>query len=404
MKAIKLVSIISLILIYLVSSVSAFDIELLNTDPAPIIAGDYADITLKITNSISDRSNTKENVTFNIKENNLIQVIRGNEDIIPIIGNGESYTRTFRAFFSNDLEQGLIDLQIIVKSNSGEFKSEKRVYIESSKRKPELLIGELKTTPNELLIDTDNNKLKIKIQNLGDIDAELIKARLIVPKNIIIQSHTFSLEDSLSTIGAGEEGELEFTIDLEKTDLSVIPVTIELRYRYEKSIGNSYETKLKTIDFKIPLIDSPYLIVENVTMLSEFISGSVENKVMLTIKNIGKADATDVRVRVVPDISYPFIFEEVTQYVSAKIKSNATANIIFTAEVSKDAAAKPYDMTVIMESLIEDTRYTRDDIITLSVAHGKKTNNNKTGGLIVGAILIVSLLIWNNTRKKRNKK
>jgi len=387
-------------------NINAFNVELVKTNPAPIKAGDYADITLRFTNT-GENTQTKNNVYFKIKETKFIQPMDNNDEIINKVFSGETLTRTYRVFFSNDLKEGYIDLPIIVGYNGIKTETNSRVFIEDAQRMPEFFVGQITTTPNELIADSKNNKLTVNLQNLGDKAAELVTAKLIPKTKEIEPSYSYSLEDSLSSIKAGAQGKLTFTIDIEKNVQSEIPATLLLRYRSQKNVGNTYETFEKKINITIPITPSPYLVIEKVELLDDFKLGTIENKVRVTIKNEGLEDAEEVRIRIVPDISYPFIFEEVTKYVTAKIKPQESATIEFKVEVIASGEVKKYDSIVILESLVEDNRYSREDIVSIQTKPGQKINNSYYAYLIVGIIILVSLVLGFNTyrsHKNNNKK
>ncbi|MCA9495812.1 MAG: hypothetical protein KC589_02630, partial [Nanoarchaeota archaeon] len=400
MKKIKIM-IMTLFAFLFMQTSFAFTTELIKTDPSPIVAGDYADITLRFTNP-SGVDTEKTNLIFEIVETSFIKSIGEKEKLNKML-SGETVTRTFRVFFSKDLKQGEIDLPIIVRYGETQIKKDIRVFIEEADRMPEILIGQIETSPSELLQDSDNNKLKIKIQNLGDKSAELLSAQLVSESDDILPSYSYSFQDSISSIEGGEEQELEFTMDIKENVQEEIPAKLNLRYRAQKSVGSSYDIFEKTIDLKIPITPAPYLVIEKVEQIGDFSLGSVENKLKITIKNEGQKDAEEVRIRAVPDISYPFIFEETTQYVSAKIKAGESRDVIFITEVSEDGDLREYDSIAIIETLIEDSRYSREDSFSITTSPGNKKDNSFYGYLIMIAIIIVSIIIGLNTYFSRKK-
>jgi len=48
--------------------------------------------------------------------------IDNSDEIIPKVNTGESLTRTYRVFFSSELEEGYIDLPIIIGYDGTEIK------------------------------------------------------------------------------------------------------------------------------------------------------------------------------------------------------------------------------------------------------------------------------------------
>lgn len=404
MKKNNLIITILLCIFLIMQTTFAITIELVKTNPSPIIAADYADITLRFINPIISNkdNNIKNNIIINIEKTDYIMPI-DNQIKISKMNSGETITRTFRVFFSEDLEQGYINIPVMISIDGIKTKTDIKVFIEDSKRMPQIMLGQIQTTPNELLQDSDNNKLKIKLQNLGDKSAELIKAELIPLTDEITPSYSYSFEDSLSSIEGGSQGEVEFTIDVKENIQQEIPAQLKLRYRAQKAIGNTYETFDKIINFTIPITPAPYLVVEKVEQLTDFKIGTTENKLKITIKNQGTEDAKEVRVRVVPDISYPLIFEETTEYVSAKIKAGETASVLFKLEITKDGQVRDYNSIVILESLVEDSRYSREDTMSITTKEGNKTDKSTYGYIIVGAIIFVSIILGINTYRSRNK-
>lgn len=395
--------IILTLFVLMFSGTFALTTELVKTNPSPVVAGEYADITLRFTNNAVGTDNDLSDVSFEVEKTNLILPVSSSSNYINKILSGEEITRTFRVFFSSDLEQGNIDVPVLIKYNGISSKVDVPIFIQNSQNKPEIYIGQITSTPNEILQDSKNNKLSITLQNLGDKSADLVKVKLIA-KDQISPSYAYSFEDSISSIKGGEQAVAKFTLDVNKSVQKPIPATLVLRYRAKDSVGNTYKTYNKKINFTIPITPAPYLVVEKVEPLTKMKIGTTEQKIKVTIKNEGTQDADEVRVRVVPDISYPFIFEETTAYVGAKIKVGQTADVVFKLEVTKDGQVKNYSSIAVIETLVENTRYSREDIISITPTPGQKTDISTFAYLIVAAILLVSVVIGFNTYKTNNKK
>lgn len=343
-------------------SVSAVQVELVKTDPAPVLAGDYADITLRVTNT--DLDNVK-NFEASISGTPFILPLNDNKFSLSVLQAGESATKTLRVYFSEDLPQGTVRLPILLSYESTTTKQYVDVFVEDAASLPDLRIGTVRSTPSELLPDSDDNDLELVLQNLGDRDATLVSASLVTDESLIKPSFSYSFEDAVSQIANGEEASLSFAVDVDKNARGEIPAQLKLRYRAEKAIGNSYDTYEKVLNFTIDVADAPYLEVVSVKPLSSFEVGSSDNKIELTIKNVGEEDAREVRVRAVPDASYPFSYEQTTEYVASKIKAGETATLVFTVEVLSSAEVREYPTTLLLESLMDETRYTQEEVWTL---------------------------------------
>ena len=382
----------NLIILFVLSifSVSSIDVEVLDTNPSPIIADDYADITIRISieDGISDL-NAYSFVEYGVMKTRYINPY---DDYVKVenLNSGETHSRTFRVFFDEKIEEGNITLPIFVRSDRGEFVYEEEVFIEDSLNSPELYIGQIETNPNELLKDSLDNKLTISLQNLGEKDAELVRANLIINNENIEESFSYSLEDSLSEIENGGEESLEFTFDiLEEIEVDSLDSTLELRYRAKKSTSDNYEVYEKSIPFKIKLSKTPDIIPTKVEMIDDFKVGSVDNRVKIYIKNIGDKKAEEVRVRLFPDISYPFSFQKLSQYVSFSLDSNEETSIIFETEVFDTAEVRDYPIKILIESLVGDTRYSQEKQIVITTKENKSYITKDNLGYIIFTLVFL---------------
>lgn len=384
---------------------ASFSVEVISTNPAPVTAGDYADITLRFTNvGSAEQTSEAKNVQFSIKETNLIKPL-GNEDaFFSKVFAKESITRTFRVYFSEDLNEGFIEVPVLIKTDSINTEKKVKIYIEEESRKPELLVGSIDTAPNQLLRNSENNVLQVSILNLGDRNAELVKATLNVESDLVKPSQAFSMEDSLASISSGGEGVLEFEIDIEdNASAQIIEASIDFTYRTRTAVGDNYETVSSSLNFDLPIDESPYLIVEDVKLLDSFVAGSVDNRVELTITNIGEEEAEDVRVRVSPDISFPLVFSQTTQYLSASLNPGESATMIFEMEVVADANPREYVSKVVIESMVGETRYSQDTTLSITTQESNKASEGSVGTILLVVVLLISILIGFNVYREKTK-
>lgn len=385
----------------MIPGASALTIDLLNTDPAPVRAGEYADVTLRF---VKDPEDTMaREVAFKIMDTDYIIPVSETELFVTSFKSGDTITHTFRVFFSDNLPEGYVDLQVEVEFAGGAIIEDLPIFVQEEQSDPELFVGQIRTVPDELLPDTDRNKLYVTLQNLGDKDAELVHATLSFENNDVKPSFSYSVEDSVARVRAGNETELEFTVDLEEGARNAIPASLNLRYRVERDTGNTYDTVENMIPFILPVSEAPFLKIMNVTYLDEFVAGTTENRVRVTIMNDGEEEAEEVRVRVLPDISYPFIFELTTEYVASKIKPGETAEVEFKAEVVSSAVEKEYPITVRLESLVGETRYNQDDTITLIAMEKQGLETGQIGVVIIVVAFAFAIYLGYHAWKGRKK-
>jgi hypothetical protein len=402
----KMVSIKKILLslmlgVMLIGNVFSFSAELLNTNPAPIVAGEYADVTVRFSNDNTD--GVKNDVSFGFEDSKYFSLIEGPRDFISKVYQGEYFTKTFRVFFSEDLEQGFIALPFFVNSDGLKQIFDLSVMISGSSVKPNFYIGSVKSTPNELLPDTDNNMLKVVLQNLGDREAQLVSAELVIESDLVTEGYAYSLTDSVSSIDGGTENKFEFSVDLDKEVRGVIPAKLVLNYRYEKAIGSEFEIVSEELPLKIRVSSSPVLEIGSVELVDDFKIGSIDNRVRVEVKNVGDEDAKDVRVRLSPDISYPFVYNQLTEYVTSNIKVGDSYFVEFKVEVLKRADARDYGVTVVIESLVGDSRYSNEGTVDLTVTAGSETTIPDIGKILIVIILLVSAWIGFNTFRSRKK-
>ncbi len=385
-----------LLAILLIPMSLALEVELLSTDPAPVNAGEYADLTFRFTKAATE--SFANDIVFEIEET---QFVIPTENDIPI--NGLTYndfvTKTVRVFFSDSTPEGFLDVKTNIASGNTQLERDISVFIQEEQSNPELFVGSVRTTPRELLPDTDNNELLITLQNLGDKDAELVRAELIPQSNYAKPSYAYSLLDSVSNIRAGSEEELFFVLDLEEEVRKAIDARLELQYRAEKDSGSNYDTFSESISFIIPVQESPYLEVVDYEQKSSFATGSTENVIRVAIKNTGIEDAEEVRVRAIPDISVPFIFELTTEYVASEIEPNETAYVEFTMEVL-DAQIREYPITVRLEALVGETRYSREDFFVVTPTQGTSIGTSTIAFVVVGLAIVAAVILGLRMRRK----
>jgi hypothetical protein len=397
-ESIKLIILGCLAMIFAVQTAYSFDVTVISTDPAPLVAGDYGDITLRITNPSEE---TRKNVEVSIPSTKDFKFLESDTLFLQEVYGKESITRTFRVFFSEDLPQGTITLPIEIRYDSLFTKEEIELYISNTLSNPEFFIGEISTTPSELLPDTNDNQLTITLQNLGDKDAELVSGIITTDETKIKASNSYSLQDSVSKIEAGNQKELTFTIDVEPSTYGEIPATLQLHYRAKDSVGNTYKTFNEKIPFTINIANAPDLVITNVEQLTPFTIGSSENILRLTIKNQGTKKAKEVRVRAVPDSSYPFSFEEFTQYTASSLDIGEETTVDFTIEVLSKADARDYPTTVLLESLVGESRYTQESDVTITTTGEEPKSTIGIGNSVIGIVFFFAILIGVMQFRKR---
>lgn len=377
---------------------AAIQVDLLSTDPAVPTAGDYADITFRVQSGINEL--VREDVVITTVDNRYISKVSSPKRLASL-RPGDTATATFRVYIGEDTPEGDLNIQSLIIYDGQEIETNHELFVQQADRDVELVLGEIETTPNLLLQDTENNELRITLQNLGEKEAELVTSTLSFPSRYGSESSAFSLIDSAASIGPGEEEELVYTIDIEKGDFNRIPAQLELRYRERRDIGAGFDVREVTRSFDIPLDSSPFLEIINQEARTDMQAGSADNILRITIENSGEEEAEDVRIRLYPDISFPFIFDRTSFYIGAKIQPGETQDVDIRFEIMDDAQARDYEVFVELESLVETTRYEQDSVVTITPTPGAQGNTTQYALILIGLIVIasVAIAIWRKRKK-----
>ena len=388
---------VAMLTVLMTTSAFALDIDLLSTDPAPIVAGEYAELTVSF--ATESNQNDRSNIEVSLEESNYISVIT-NAKTYNQLRSGGQITTTFTIFVNENTPEGYIPITAVFKSNQGTETQNLEIYVDETKEDADLVIGDISSTPEYLLPDTTYNEITVTLFNLGDENAELISAKLIPLSTQIDESYAYSMLDSIASIDSGEEGDLTFTFDIKEEARGSIPAQLQLTYKEESVSGTNAEVTTKTLDMPLTLSDAPYLVITNVEQLSSFKPGTSENLLRMTIENQGEEKAREMRVRLYPDASYPFSFDKITQYVSATLEPGESTTVDIEIEVLKDAQIKDYSIPVELESIVGSARYERDDDVVVSIDSQPSKLFARPAFIILALVLIASGALAYRTYKQ----
>lgn len=356
---------------------------ILATDPAPVEPGEYADITVRLEASPGEQ--TYDRVTLQPIQTDLITPISQPKQYSSI-QEGDTITATFTVYIEDNAPEGDLPFLVELASERSNQTFDERIRVTDTLDTPELRVGAAKTTPNEIIQDTDDNTVSLTLNNLGDENAEQVTTNL-AETEYLKQSYAYSLEDTASSVEANSQTTFTYTFDVEEGRQE--PIETELAVSYREEDDDIVET---TLPVTIPVANAPYLKVTNVTT-DALTQGSVGNPVRVTVQNQGSADAEELRVRLFPDISYPFLFDTTTRYVASTLEPGDEATVEYTVEVLSDAKPRDYQITTEMESLVNTNRYERQDTVTIPVGSNEAQSYGWLPYAIVAAILFVATAI-----------
>lgn len=380
----KKLLILTITILLLANIGAAYRLEILNTNPAPIRSGEYADITIQI--DATHKEGVREDVKIKLLENNNIQILSDDHTIIRRFQIGSIHTTTFRVFVQENLPTARIPVKFEITDKYGITTTTRELFIQRGERLPNLFIGQARTIPQDIIKDSRNNQIRITLQNLGDKSAELITATLTGED--IDESNAFSLRDSIAILNRGEAQELEFTFNVDDVDREKLDLRLLLNYQVEDVHGN-YNTIREGLDFELSLTRTPQIEIQSVEKLNEAQLGRSGNKIKVTLKNTGREEAENIRLRLFPDVSYPLDFSRTNIFVSSLMEINEEASIIIEYDVLRDGDIRSYPINVEIESLVGSARYTQRDRITIEVT----SESANIFALVRNAAIIIAFII-----------
>lgn len=389
--------IILVLLILCATSVFGLQASILQTSPAPAQAGEYVDVTVRL--SVQTNQETLQGVTLDVGQSpylSLASDVRSYSSIRP----GDQITSTLRVYIEEQTPEGRILFPIVVRTNSGSLTFNEELYVRGASRIADLRIGQILSTPEQILPDSQRNRIRVSLRNIGEQDAELLSASLVLDEQAS-PSFAYSLQDSLASLAGGSQEDLEFYLDIEEDARESIQGILELEYRTRLDGSRTPRAERASLPVTIPIDNAPFLRIASQELLSESVQGSSDNTLRVTLENTGSEEAVDARVRLFPDISYPFIFEQTSQYVGARILPGANASFDVNYEVLEDADIREYEISVELESLVDTSRYAQDDVISIPVRQGGGFGVSSAAWLIVlGALVLAGVLAYT---KRKNK-
>ena len=402
------IMIICLALIFSMSAVHAFTFQVLSTNPAPIEAGEYADITVRIDFPLVGSESREINPTrFFIKETEDIRPVSGQELNLLSIRSGQSVTRTFRVFFSDSLPSGEIPLTLVAQSGLQRTELTDRIFIQRAPRQVDLHVSSARSTPEDLIQDTKSNSLRVTLQNLGERDAEMMSAKLRVENSedeaTIRESFFNSMQDSISQIQGGGQGEFSFSFDIRETQANRIPMILDVTYRVRNPIDNTYNRVEESIPVELRLRETPRFQIISIEPESTLQAGTSGNRLRVQVENVGEEEGRSVRMRLFPDPSAPFDFERTTIFISSSMNPGDIAEFIIPFDILNDALVQSYFINADVESLVGSNRFDQSKRLEIQVE--QEASDGLNTYLIVLLILTIggSIVIgyfYNRSNKK----
>ena len=369
-------------------------------DPDPADAGKYIDLRWQVINTITGEA---ENLKFRLDAGYPFAFEAGDspdKSFGTSVGTGDDkvyYVLHYKLKVADNALKGTYNVTLGWTTGDGWTKQEFPIYVDP--QRSDFVIGALVTSPEKLIAGTDEAKLSVNLENIGDGDAKNSKVKLLLPEGFK-PTYSYSDEDSPGIIESGKSKQINFYVDIdENIGDGDYKANLEISYKDENDESDSYITK--TLDLKIPLRPAPLLIVDSVTSEPEQLVPGAEAVIKVKVKNTGNEKAQSVSLRVFKDSSQPFEFSEKSDFIG-KLEPGESGEAAVRFTIDKNAVAKKYLLDVELRGIDKNDNvqiFRRTVLLTTD----EETQNFplKTFGLM-GGFLVISLVgVVHSLRNRR---
>ncbi|RZN13995.1 MAG: hypothetical protein EF812_06570 [Methanosarcinales archaeon] len=381
---------------------STVHVYLMNQDPDPADSGKYLDLRWRV---VVTKVGTIDNLEFYLDAGYPFLFEAGDSPkkslgkVVPSNEMEEYYVLHYKLKVADNALKGEHNVSLRWNDGSGGYtKKYFTLYVDPSKS--DFTIGALRTSPERLVQDTYEALLKADIANIGEEDAENVKASLSLPEGFDA-SYAYSDEDALGTINESESKTAHFYIDtaegLQPGDYNA---TITITYKEDDDEDSQYRTKL--LPLNIPIKGSPYLVIESVeTSPTEVYPGTYAS-LLINVKNTGSEEVDAASLRVFKDSTQPFDFDEKSDFIG-KLKPGESGEALIRVQVKEDAPPKKYLFDVELRGVEtnKDTVVLFSRTAPLVVCPAKESSTSLLLPIIstITAALVVGIVLY----KKRKK-
>lgn len=265
-------------------------------------------------------------------------------------------------------------------------------------------VGSLQTEPTRLVSDTEDAKLSIELQNIGDGKAENVITQIILPEGFKA-TYGYSDISNLGIIDAESSKTATFYIDVdEAVKENGYEATLIIKYKEENDKDNKY--KEKKISIMIPIKATPLFEIVEVETIPKDVRSGDKVDLRLKIKNVGSKKAESVSIKAFKEASQPFEFDEKSDFIGL-LKPGQTGEAVLKFTVEKDATAKTYLLDTEIRTI------NKEDVLVFEKSVQVKVVNHQKKGIVrkenlIGIIIILAIVggglivhnIWNKIRKK----
>lgn len=356
------------------------DAVLLNTDPVPLQSGEDADISFHIVNNGTVDA---EGVSAEIVDSYPFELKpdRKRSYSLGTVTPGEEYQISTDIRVAEDASDGSHNLKVRL-SKEG-FSRIIDIPVEVQSDDIDLNLANLRTTPEELRPDTEDNKLSVSVVNNGDKEAENVVLNLGFP-DFIEERSSFSTRQSLGNLNPGQTKQAEFFFDTsEDAPSGEFQIDSTVTYTEDDSTADIQKEE----SFGVFMSGKPQYEVVNTS--SDLKIGR-QGELRVTIRNTGNEESTSTRVRVLDSSDLPFSYRSSSQFVGT-LEPGQQGTAVFRVTPESDAVEKEYLLDFEVRGVKDTEVFTTDTTISLPVqSQSSESDSSGLPVVPVAAILVLT--------------
>lgn len=372
---------------------------LLNQDPDPVDAGDVVEVRFKIENK---GAVTLEDFVIEILPEYPFSLYSGTStrNVGKLLSQtgADAVIVDYKLRVDEDAVEG--DNEIKLRYTYGEAGKwwiiEEDLMIDVEVEEVNFQLGSLLTEPAELVADTDDAKLSVELQNIGEEKAQNVIMNINLPEGFK-PSYGYSDRANLGTIDAESSKTGDFYVDVAE-NLKEGEYSATLKIEYKEEDDNDEEYKSLHIPLKIPIKAAPLFEIIEAKTEPEFVRVGDKVNLKLKIKNTGTKKAESVSVKAFKEASQPFEFEEKSDFVG-KLEPGETGEAVLTFTVESDAAPKKHILDIEIRTINEEDVLVYEKKVPITINNGEATRRIIGIGIVV-VIVVAGLIIYYQWRKR----
>lgn len=369
----------------------------LKYDPYPLQAGKYVTLWIKLDNFGSEPA---ENATCELvpKYPFSLDPMENATKVIGILPGMESAILDYRIYVDPKAVDGNNEMEIRCSAAGGEDYTTRKIQLYVVSEIPEFAIGTITTQPAKLLPDTEDNEVKLKIQNIGTGSAELVTAKLILPEGIT-PTESYSDRANLGTIAAGSVGEAVFHIDVaESTEPKAHDAKIEIFYR--DSNGARADYRNQTLGVELNVMPSPIFVVENISTTPMQISQGDSVDIRIDIRNSGFEEAKSVSFKLFKQNDQPFELDEKYDFIG-NLGPGETGEALLKITVDDNADLKTHLLEGEVRYIVGNDVFVLTKQVPVRIVSAKESSLPLSAIAVAGVVLLIIIGVYYGRSRKK---